>query len=211
MVAVSRNQSKLDELRKKYPRVEVVALDLGDWKQTERKLAKACEKVDFLVNNAGLYAESEAAAITEQEVDELISVNLKAPINLIRLCVKGMKERKFGCIVNVSSSIELVPTGQIVFNATKGGLDRLTQVLAIELSKFNIRVNAIVPSVVLSENAKAYMDYDTERRDKYLARIPMQRFGEVDEFVRPIIFLLGEGSTIINGILMPIDGGFAAT
>lgn len=184
---------------------------MKDWKETEKQLAGICENVDFLVNNAAYFTEQGVTDITEDEVDNLIAVNLKAPINLTKLVSKGMIERKFGCIVNVSSTTELGAFGQLVYNATKGGLDKFTQVSALELGKYNVRVNAVNPSVILSKYAAEYFEQDAERKESYISKIPMNRFAEVHEIVKPILFLLSEGSSMINGVLMPVDGGFTAT
>lgn len=213
VIAVTQTQSRLDSLADELnsDKLETVCVDIGNWNETEAKLAKLCHKVDFLVNNAGFAHCSSVEDVTLEELDKTLDVNLKGPINLIRLVSGGMKERKFGSIVNISSVAGIAALdGHLSYAASKAALDMVTKVSAKELGKYNIRVNSINPTVVMTPMAVDHWSEPT-RKKEMTSKIPMSRFVEISEVIDPIAFLLSDKSSMINGILMPIDGGFVAT
>lgn len=212
VIAVAQTQSKLDSLKAELgDKVTVVSVNLGNWEETEAKLAHLCKKVDFLVNNAAFAFCAPVDQVPKAELDQTLDVNLKAPMNLTNLVAPGMKERRFGSIVNVSSVASLVALDEhIVYSASKAGLDMVTKICAKELGPYNIRVNSVNPTVVWTQMGREHWS-DPERKAVMTAKIPMGRFVEVHEVVEPIVFLLGNGSTMISGITVPIDGGFSAT
>lgn len=212
VIAVSQTQSKLDSLREELgDHVETVCVDLGNWEATEAKLASACKHVDYLVNNAGYAYCCPLDQVPRNEVDKTFDINLKAPINLIRLVAAGMKERRSGSIVNVSSVAGLLALDEhIIYGASKAALDMVTKVSAKELGPFNVRVNSVNPTVVWTDMGRLYWS-EPSKKATATANIPMGRLVEVHEVINPILFLLGDGSSMINGTMMPIDGGFVAT
>lgn len=211
VIAVGQSKDRLEKLKAAQEGIETISCDLSNWKEAEAKLGEICSKVDFLVNNAGLGNCVDIENMNEENIDEVLAVNLKCPMNLIRLVAKGMKERRFGSIVNVSSVASLAALdGHIVYSASKGGLDMVTKVAAKELGPFNVRVNAVNPTVVMTPMSEQYWS-EPSRKKEMTSKIPMNKFVEVDQVVKPIIFLLSNASAMINGTLMPIDGGFVAT
>lgn len=94
--------------------------------------------------------------------------------------------------------------------ASKGALDQLTRVMALELGPHNIRCNCVNPTVIMTDMGKMAWS-DQEKAAPMLAQIPLGRFGEVDEVVNTVKFLLSDDSSMINGVTLPIDGGFLAT
>lgn len=213
VIAVSQTQNKLDSLADeiKSNKLETVCVDLGNWNETDAKLANLCNKVDYLVNNAGYALNSSVTDVTQEEVDQIFNVNLKGPINMIRLVSRGMKERNFGSIVNVSSVAGIAALdGHLVYASSKAALDMVTKVSAKELGKYNVRVNSVNPTVVMTQMAVEHWS-EPKKKEAMVSKIPMARFVEVSEVVDPIIFLLSDKSSMINGITMPIDGGFVAS
>lgn len=214
VIVVGQTQAKLDSLMdevKDKTKITTICANLGTWIETTNKLGEICKNVDYLVNNAGWGFACPLDEVTEEDFDKLIDINLKAPINLIKLVSKGMKERKFGSIVNVSSQAGIAALDEhIAYGATKAGLDLVTKVSAKELGPYNIRVNSVNPTVVWTPMGKDYWS-EPKRYDTMTSRIPLGRFAEVEEVVNPIIFLLSDKSSMISGITMPIDGGFIAT
>lgn len=97
----------------------------------------------------------------------------------------------------------------VVYCASKGAVDQITRVSALELGPFNIRCNSVNPTVVLTELGRKGWSEPT-KRDWMLNQIPLRRFAEVDEVVDAIVFLLSDRSSMINGAILPIDGGFTA-
>lgn len=215
VIAVSRTEKHLRKLKKEVEElgkgIIIVCLDLSNWTETRSKLRFLCAKVDYLVNNAGRGYGKWIEDILEDEVDKVLELNLKSPLNLISLVAEGMKQRRFGAIVNVSSVSGLVALDQhTVYGASKAGLDLATKVTAKELAPFNVRVNSVNPTVVWTKMGKKFWDEPT-RKAVMLSKIPMNRFVEVREVVDPIIFLLGKGASMITGVTLPIDGGLSAS
>lgn len=215
VVAVGQTESKLldlkNELGSSGKSLEIVQANLANWSETEEKLAEHCKTVDFLVNNAGYAHTCRVEDQSEEELDRTLNINLKAPMNLIRMVATGMKERKFGAIVNVSSVAAMAGFDEhAAYAASKAALDMVTRVSAKELGPFNVRVNSVNPTVVWTKLAEKHWG-DPEKKSTMISKIPMGRFVEINEVVEPILHLLGDGSAMINGIVLPIDGGFSAT
>lgn len=212
VIAVGQTESKLSSLKEELgAKLTPVSVNLANWNETETKLANMCKNVDFLVNNAGYGFTCPLEDLTEDELDKTLDVNLKAPINLIRLVAPGMKERKSGSIVNVSSVAGLVALDEhLAYGASKAGLDMVTKISAKELGPFNVRVNSVNPTVVWTQMGRYHWE-ESNRRATMTAKIPLGRFVELDEVIGPIIFLLSDTSSMVNGITLPIDGGFVAT
>lgn len=214
MIAVSQTAAKLDTLASEIndeTRLVPVCLDVGDWVETEQKLADHFDSIDYLVNNAGCAIEFAVDEVEEAGLDRMLNVNLKGPLNLIRLVAPGMKKRRYGSIVNVSSISGVAALdGHVGYAATKAALDMVTRVSSKELAAFNVRVNSVNPTVVWTQMGREHWADDV-KRNTMLSRTPIGRFAEVDEVVKPILFLLSDQSSMINGIYMPIDGGFLAT
>merc|ERR1719367_2049102 len=142
----------------------------------------------------------------------MFNSNVKQVINVTQVVVtKMMAEGRGGSIVNVSSQAsQAALADHTVYCATKGALDMITKVAALEFGPHQIRVNAVNPTVTMTEMGKVGWS-DPAKAGPMLAKIPLGRFAEVDDVVQCIVFLLGPGSALVNGITMPIDGGFLAT
>lgn len=138
-----------------------------------------------------------------------MNVNLKGVFNVTQIVIPNINDG--GSIVNVSSLAGLSAIAEIrasIYTASKACLDGLTRALALEYGKRNIRVNSVNPTVVLTKNSLHH--WSGARGDSLKRRIPLNRFAEVREVVEPIIFLLSEQSSFINGQCIPIEGGYMA-
>lgn len=210
-MAVSRSKENLDSLVKLNDKIEIVQVDLSDWNETKEKLRVWTDKADILVNNAALSDEILIGDITEADIDRMFDVNYKACVNLIQMVSQGMKERKSGSIVNVSSVSGLAAfNGHCIYGSTKSALDMLTKISAKELGPYCIRVNSVNPTVVWTDMGKQFWQ-DEKKKSEMMSKIPAGRFVSIDECVYPIIFLLSDFASMINGVQLPIDGGFSAT
>lgn len=219
MVAVGQSEERLASLKAEAAaaaggelgeRMVTAAVNLADWGAAEERLASLCQKVDFLVNNAGTSHTNPVDRVREEELDDIFALNLKAPINLIRLVSPGMKRRRFGSIVNVSSVAGLAALDEHVgYASSKAALDMVTKVSAKELGPFNVRVNSVNPTVVWTKMGRQHWS-DEEKQRSMMSKIPLNKFAEVAEVVEPIVFLLSERASMINGTTLPIDGGFVA-
>lgn len=207
VVAVSRSAGPLEALKKEWPRVETIQLDISDWKQTKELLGKV-GSLDGLVNNAGVAIIKSIEEFTEEDFDNTVNVNLKGQFVVTQTLLPKLKDG--ASIVNISSlaGLKAFPDHS-VYSMTKAGLDAFTRSLALELGPRKIRVNSLNPTVILTRMGKDNWS-DPKKADPLLSKIPLRRFGEVKEVVDPILFLLSDRSSYINGQMLPVEGGFLA-
>uniref|UniRef100_A0A8D1J2E1 L-xylulose reductase n=1 Tax=Sus scrofa TaxID=9823 RepID=A0A8D1J2E1_PIG len=211
VVAVSRTQADLDSLVRECPGVEPVCVDLGDWEATERALG-GVGPVDLLVNNAAVALMQPFLEVTKEACDRSFEVNLRAVIQVSQVVARGLIARGApGSIVNVSSqaSQRALPNHS-VYCSTKGALDMLTKMMALELGPHKIRVNAVNPTVVMTPMGRANWS-NPPKAKAMLDRIPLGRFAEVEHVVDAILFLLSDRSSMTTGSTLPVDGGYLAT
>ena len=190
--------------------------DVRDEDHAAEAVAKVVESfggLDILVNNAGVIGAGPIADTTTEEWDRIVDIDLKGPFLFARAAIPALKASK-GCIVNVSSVAGTRPYPGIgPYCVAKAGLDRFTEVLALELAPDGVRVNAINPGVVKTNLHKAtdtVPDYDA-----FLARSeethPLGFYGEPKDAAELVLFLASERSRWITGGLFPLDGGRALT
>ncbi|XP_063077280.1 L-xylulose reductase [Engraulis encrasicolus] len=210
VTAVTRTQADLESLVRECPSVTPVCVDLSDWGATEAALKKV-GPVDLLVNNAACAMLQPFLEVTEEQFDMSFNINVKAALHVAQLVARGMKERGAGgSIVNVSSQAsQSALRDHAVYCASKGALDMLTKVMAMELGPYQIRVNSINPTVVMTDMGRIGWS-DPEKARGMTSRIPLGKFAEVDDVVNSILFLLSDKSAMTNGVILPIDGGFLA-
>ncbi|KAL1494328.1 hypothetical protein ABEB36_009943 [Hypothenemus hampei] len=210
VIAIARNQELLESLQKEEPSIEIYQADLANWKKTEEVLGKI-GNVDLLVNNAGLAVLGPLTEVKEEDVDRTFAINVKAVINISKYVINNLLARKSpGSIINVSSQASL--TGLVdhtVYCASKGAVDAFTRSAANEYGKYGIRVNTVNPTVILTDMGRLGWS-DPKVAGPMLERIPLRRFGEVDEVVNAIIFLLSDMSSMTTGTNINVDGGFIA-
>ncbi|KAJ7984795.1 hypothetical protein DPEC_G00358480 [Dallia pectoralis] len=211
VVAVTRTQADLDSLLLECPSIRPVCVDLGDWGATEEALRGPGGNVDLLVNNAACAILQSFLEVTPKQFDLSFNINVKAVLHVSQIVSRGMKARgRGGSIVNVSSqSSKCALQDHAVYCATKGALDMLTKVMALELGPYQIRVNSVNPTVVMTEMGKLGWS-DPDKASAMTSRIPLGRFAEVEDVVNSILFLLSDKSSMTNGVTLPVDGGFLA-
>lgn len=211
VVAVSRTREDLDDLVRECPGVEPVCVDLADWEATEQALSNV-GPVDLLVNNAAVALLQPFLEVTKEACDTSFNVNLRAVIQVSQIMAKGMIARGVpGAIVNVSSQAsQRALTNHTVYCSTKGALDMLTKMMALELGPHKIRVNAVNPTVVMTPMGRTNWS-DPHKAKAMLDRIPLGKFAEVENVVDTILFLLSNRSGMTTGSTLPVDGGFLAT
>jgi L-xylulose reductase len=209
VVALTRSAGDLDSLRAETG-CQALVCDLADPVAT-REAAVAAQPIDLLVNNAGTTELEPFLDTSADTFDLLMAVNARAPMIVAQECARDMIRRGVkGVIVNVSSlaSHHGLPN-HAAYCASKGALDSLTQVMAVELGPHGIRVNAINPTVTLTPMAvKAWSDPD--KSAGMLDRIPLHRFAEPEDVANVILYLLSERSAMVNGVTLLVDGGFRA-
>lgn len=190
--------------------VESVSVDLTDLAAAEEAL-QARLPLDGLVNCAGMVAVEPFLATSASNWHATMEVNLHAPMRLGQLVAADAVERgRAASIVNVSSiAAEVGTLGHAAYCASKAALDSLTRVMAVELGPYGIRTNSVNPVVTWTPMAqKAWSDPDKAARMK--ARIPLGRFAEPGEVSAAVRYLLSDQASMINGVSLPVDGGFTA-
>ncbi|XP_064467334.1 L-xylulose reductase-like isoform X2 [Ornithodoros turicata] len=210
VVAVGRSVDKLEQLRTEVPGIKTIAVDLSDWEATQDALLEVGD-IDLVVNNAGVAVLEPVGEITSEAFDLSFATNVKAAINVSQICIRSMKQRKVpGSIVNVSSQAGIAAlASHAVYGASKAALDQLTRVMALELGPYNIRVNSVCPTVVLTPMAQVGWS-DPKKAEAMKSKIPLHRFAEPSEVSDAVLYLLSERSSMITGTILPIDGGFTA-
>lgn len=211
VIALSKTQKHLDNLKAQNPKIETICADLTNWNAT-RKIVQSVLPIDLLVNNAGVAVLKPFLEATAEDFDLTFDVNVKAVMNISQIVAKDLIQRKMsGSIVNLSSQAsEAALQNHTVYCASKGALQMLTRNMALELGPHNIRVNSVNPTVVLTEMGRLGWS-NPEKAREMLNKIPLGRFAEVDEVVDAVVFLLSDFSSMINGIALPVDGGFLST
>ena len=164
-------------------------------------------RIDVLVNNAGILRSTPTHKVTQEEWDEVISVNLSGTWWCLRAALPGMIERRSGRIINVSSELGLIgyPT-YAAYCASKGGIIALTKAVAKEVAPHGILVNSVAPGPVETDMLiRDTIEYNEETREQ----IPLRRFGKPDEIAAVIEFLAGEGGSFMVGQVVSPNGGTA--
>lgn len=162
-------------------------------------------KLDVLVNNAGISKFGLLMDMSLEEINDLVNTNLMGAIYLSKLAINNMM-RSGGNIINISSVWgEVGASCEVIYSATKGGLNLFTKALAKEVASFNIRVNSVAPGVINTEMNNVL---DSEDKEVLKNEIPMMRFGEAHEVARVVSFLCEDKCKYLTGQIIRIDGGF---
>lgn len=187
-----------------------VVADVTKKDDVERTVAAAVKEfgtIDILVNNAGVAYLDDAENLSEEYWDKTMAVNLKAPFLLAQTVGKVMIQRKKGKIINISSQAGIIALDKhVAYCASKAGLIGMTKVLALEWAEFGINVNAIAPTVILTElGKKAWAGEVGEVMKK---KIPLRRFGYPEEVAAAALYLASSASDLVTGETLVIDGGY---
>jgi NAD(P)-dependent dehydrogenase (short-subunit alcohol dehydrogenase family) len=193
--------------------VEAVELDLRDVRSIRDCVAAAIDRLgrlDVLVNNAGVGTNHDALDATEEEWDEVLDVNLKGLFFCCQAAGRHMVERGHGRIVNMSSQAGSVGIRRhAAYSASKGGVEQLTRVLALEWAPHGVTVNAVAPTFIRTPGTAERLD-----RPEFLAdvldRIPIGRVGTTTEVAAAVIFLASRNAGLVNGTSILVDGGWTA-
>ena len=161
-------------------------------------------RIDVLINNAGITRDASLLKMESHQWDQVIGVNLTGTFNCSQAAGKHMREQGYGRIINASSVSGFGNFGQANYSATKAGLVGLTRTLAIELSRYNVTVNAIAPGFIKTAMTAAM---PPEFQEKMIQSIPMKRAGEPMDIARVYLFLAAPESSFITGQLIVVDGG----
>jgi NAD(P)-dependent dehydrogenase (short-subunit alcohol dehydrogenase family) len=193
--------------------LDAVELDLHDVASVRTGVAAAIERLgrlDVLVNNAGVGTNHDALDATEDEWDEVLDVNLKGLFFCCQAAGRHMVERGHGRIVNMSSQAGSVGLRRhAAYCASKGGVEQLTRVLALEWAPHGVTVNAVAPTFIRTPGTAERLD-DPEFLAGVLDRIPAGRVGAPMDVAGAVVFLASPAAALVNGAVLAVDGGWTA-
>jgi NAD(P)-dependent dehydrogenase (short-subunit alcohol dehydrogenase family) len=210
--------AKLDEVCKRVAaetgsQASAIAVDVTSEESTADLASKVVEKygtVDILVNAHGINLKTPAVDIPVAGWDSLFAVNVKGTMLTCKSFGKIMVERKKGKIINLSSirGVRGTDGGNTVYGATKGAVDMITRMLAAEWAPYNINVNAIGPSVIMTDMIRK--NVAPERLKMLLSKVPLGRFANVEEVAALCVYLASSEADFMTGQILYVDGGLTA-
>ena len=187
-------------------RGELLHFEIKDSKAIDEALngfTKNSRHIDVLVNNAGIHIDGLAGLMSDEAFDDVIKTNVYGPFFLMRWCVRKMLKKRSGTIVNIASlSGQTGNAGQINYAASKAALIAMTKSLASEIGSRGIRVNAVAPGLIETEMLK-----DLPYIEEFKKRIPLGRFGTVEEVSGCVSFLCSKDASYITGHTLSVNGG----
>jgi 3-oxoacyl-[acyl-carrier protein] reductase len=195
-------------IREKGVRALALQSDVRDFAATQvvvDEVKKEFQRIDVLVNNAGITRDNLLMRMTEEDWDIVLDTNLKGTFNYCRAVSKHMIGQREGKIINISSVVGLIGNpGQVNYSASKAGMIGLTKTLAKELASRNIQVNAVAPGFVETGMTEKLTP---QQRETLLTMIPMKRTAQPEEIAGVIIFLASPAARYITGQVLCVDGG----
>ena len=218
LVIISRTRKDLDEVSKKVKKLKVkcksYVCDITNYNEIKEIINKQ-SKIDILINNAGNNIPEHFTKVKTKDMEYLVKINTVATFNLAQLCalkmIKSKNRKKIGgAIVNMSSQMGHVG-GPIrsVYNMNKWGLEGLTKGMSLDLAKYNIRVNTVCPTFVVTPMTKKFLKNKKFKRET-LNNIPLGRFAELSEISSAVVFLASDAASMITGTSLLVDGGWTA-
>ena len=218
LIIVSRTKKDLEEVSKKIKKYRVkckaFVCDITKYAQI-KNIINSQKRIDILINNAGNNIPEHFTKVKTKDMEYLVKINTIAAFNLAQLCANKMIELKNrkkvgGSIVNMSSQMGHVG-GPIrsVYNMNKWGLEGLTRGMAVDLAKYNIRVNTVAPTFVVTPMTKKFLKNKKFKKET-LNNIPLGRFAEMSEIASAVVFLASDAASMVHGTSLLVDGGWTA-
>ncbi|MCO4753042.1 MAG: 3-oxoacyl-[acyl-carrier-protein] reductase [Bacteriovoracaceae bacterium] len=169
------------------------------------EITKELDKIDILVNNSGRRSDNITAAMSEQQWDSILDINLKGTFNMSKFATLHMMRNRYGRIINISSiGGSLGLQGQANYAASKAGQVALSKSLSKEVAKRNITVNNVAPGFIETE---LISDLPEDQVKEYKKQVPMKRFGKVEEVANTVLFLASDKASYITGTTIEVSGG----
>ena len=218
LIIISRTKKDLDEvskvIKKLRSKCKSYVCDITNYNEIKDIINKQ-DKIDILVNNAGNNIPEHFTKVKTKNMEYLVKINTVATFNIAQLCalkmIKSKNRKKIGgAIVNMSSQMGHVG-GPIrsVYNMNKWGLEGLTKGMSLDLAKYNIRVNTVCPTFVVTPMTKKFLKNKKFKRET-LNNIPLGRFAELSEVSSAVVFLASDAASMITGTSLLVDGGWTA-
>ena len=218
LIIISRTKKDLDKISKIAKKYKVkcksYVCDINNYNQI-KEIINQQSRIDILINNAGTNIPEYFEKVNRKNMEYLVKVNTVAAFNVAQLCTLKMlktKNRKKigGSIINMSSQMGHVSgPKRSVYSMTKFGMEGLTKGMALDLAKYNIRVNTVCPTFVVTSMTKKFLK-DKKFKKDMLSSIPLGRFAELPEISSAVVFLASDAASMITGTSLLVDGGWTA-
>jgi len=211
---IGKNQSLLAKLKIQLPNIQTLCVDLLDWKATQDAIL-SITPLDHLVNNAEVFCGDQITKISEQAIDLVLGVNVKAVLCVTQAFVNGnikADKEKGTTIVNISSIADRVAFwGAVAYNASKGAVTSMTKTMALEFGDHNIRVNAVCPTFIQTELVKNIDPRIVEKAATIAAHVILkERALEPKDIAESVLFLSSPLSSMVTGTTLFVDSGTTA-
>ena len=209
VLATGTNEEKLKKIQDKYKKLNTLRFDISDHQNID-KFVENCNnilsnKIDVLINNAGITQDNLAIRMSLDEWKKVIDVNLTSTFLMSKSAIKKMLKNKSGKIVNITSVVGHTGNlGQANYTASKAGIIAMSKSLAIEYAKKNININCISPGFIKTAMTDKL---DDKFKEAIISKIPSARLGEPDDIANAVLFLCSSHSSYINGETLHVNGG----
>ncbi len=209
LIASGTNEKKLKELKNKYNKLIEIKQDIsahGELEQFIEKCSKQFgDKIDILINNAGVTKDNLTIRMSKDEWDKVININLTSTFLLSKYVIKKMLKKKFGKIINITSVVGHTGNiGQANYSASKGCITSMSKSLSLEYSKKNIMINCIAPGFIDTAMTEKINE---EYKNQLKSKIPLDRFGTPQDIANCAAFLCSDLSNYITGETIHVNGG----
>ena len=209
ILASGTNEEKHKKIKAKYKNVNTLRFDISDHKKIDNFIEDCnsilSNKIDVLINNAGITQDNLSIRMREEEWKKVIDINLSSTFLITKNVIKKMLKSKKGKIINITSVVgHSGNIGQANYAASKAGIIAMSKSLALEYGKKNITVNCVSPGFILSEMTNKISD---EHRDLLKSRISLNKFGDPVDVANTIAFLSSNMSDYITGETIHVNGG----
>ncbi len=217
VAAAGRSAAELgdvvEQIRTAGGRAIAVPMDVSDVAAVRAAVARLEDeqgRIEILVNNAGLGFNHDALDVTEDDWDQMMAVNARGLFFVTQAVARGMVERGYGRIVSLSSQAGLVGIRRhAVYSASKGAVNMLTKVLALEWAPFGVTVNAVAPTFVRTPGTADRLD-DPAFAAEVLTRVPVGRVGTTADVAAAVRYLASPAAGLVTGTVLVVDGGWTA-
>lgn len=202
-------EPSLEELKKDFPKSEIAGFwpkldDLASVKEMMGKIIERYQKLDIIVNNAGMSADQAFESYTQEMFDQVMNLNVTGTFNICRAAYDYIKNQDAAAIINVSSMVSRdAATAGIAYPTSKFAVDGFTLSLARELAPQGIRVNAVAPGITNTDMVKVLPD---EVIQPLINTIPLRRIGEPEDIANACLFLASDMASYVTGHVLRVDG-----